>query len=189
MVKEEDTNKYTWYNIDNKEDNMEEKKNNNTLTTVVITILVILVLGLGGFIGYDKLINKTDNESNTTTESKECDCPEIVEEEKGKCPFTKVDSSYVLTDQDKDDIIESLSIDNADSKEYIKKTMRVENLSYDSYYIRINFETAPPTPYSETGSGALIIKVNGKFKVLDVGTSFSYDTATIMDDILARLCK
>ena len=163
----------------------EEKKSNNTVIAVVITILVMLVIGLGGFIGYDKLINKTDTESTTTNnESKGCDCPEVVEEEKGKCPFTKLDSSYVLTDQDRDEIIESLS-HFSDDLTLIKDSIKVVNHSENNYYLYIHFET---TPKIDGVGAALIMKVNGKFKVIDTSTSHSYDTMKIKDDFLETIC-
>ncbi len=39
---------------------MEERKNNSVVTAVIITVLVMVVLGLIGFIVYDRVINKTD---------------------------------------------------------------------------------------------------------------------------------
>lgn len=42
---------------------MEERRNSNVGFAVLITVLVMLVLGMGGFIIYDKVINKT-NEPN-----------------------------------------------------------------------------------------------------------------------------
>lgn len=42
---------------------MEERKNNNVVIAVVITVLVMIVLGLVGFIVYDKVITKTDEPS------------------------------------------------------------------------------------------------------------------------------
>lgn len=44
------------------------EKKNNTIITVVITLLVVAVLGLGGFIVYDKVINKGDNKTNSNTQ-------------------------------------------------------------------------------------------------------------------------
>ncbi len=168
---------------------MEEKKNNNTLTTVVITILVILVLGLGGFIGYDKLINKTDNESNTTTESKECDCPEIVEEEKGKCPLTKFDASYTLTDADKEEIIDAIV---ANSTYYKREDITTDMLrnnpeSNKEYYISVELAVDPdniaPALY-------FISKVNGKFKVVLYGANGVLKSITdVMSSTLDGICS
>ena len=39
-------------------------KNNNTALAVIITLLVVIILGLVGFIIYDKVINKDTNEPN-----------------------------------------------------------------------------------------------------------------------------
>ena len=47
---------------------MEERKNNTGLV-VLVTVLVMLVLGMGGFIVYDKVINKT-NEPSTGENNK-----------------------------------------------------------------------------------------------------------------------
>lgn len=46
-----------------------EERNNNTGLIVLITVLIMLVLGLVGFIVYDKVINKT-NEPNTGENNK-----------------------------------------------------------------------------------------------------------------------
>jgi len=43
---------------------MEYQKNNNTGIIITITVLVMLVLGLIGFIVYDKVINKTNEPNN-----------------------------------------------------------------------------------------------------------------------------
>ena len=167
-----------------------EKKSNNTVIAVVITILVMLVIGLGGFIGYDKLINKTDTESTTTkNESKECDCPEVVEEEKGKCPFTKLDSSYVLTDQDRDEIIEALDKLNAGftKDKIIKESIKVVNHSENNYRLYLTIDMIPE-PETNNSFGALAIKVNGKFQVLDAGSGYDSEELKSLDYYLNQIC-
>lgn len=42
---------------------MEERNNNSVVTAVIVTVLVMIVLGLVGFIVYDKVINKTNEPS------------------------------------------------------------------------------------------------------------------------------
>lgn len=49
--------------MEKEEVSMEERKNNSVVMAVIITVLVMIVLGLVGFIFYDKIINKT-NEPN-----------------------------------------------------------------------------------------------------------------------------
>ncbi len=48
---------------------MEERRNSNTGLVVLVTVLVMLVLGMGAFIVYDKVINKT-NEPSTEENNK-----------------------------------------------------------------------------------------------------------------------
>lgn len=58
---------------------MEERKNNSVVMAVIITILVMVVLGLIGFIVYDKVINKTnepnmeENNNESSNENKDTD--------------------------------------------------------------------------------------------------------------------
>ena len=170
-----------------------EKKSNNTVIAVVITILVMLVIGLGGFIGYDKLINKTDTESTTTknesNESKECDCPEVVEEEKGKCPLTKFDSSYTLTDEDKEEILDAIVSYSSDLKrENINKNMLTHYAtSNNTYYTIVSLAIDPdniaPVTY-------FVVKVNGKFKIaLYGGNGLLQEYVDEMANILEGLCN
>ena len=168
---------------------MEEKKNNNTLTTVVITILVMLVLGLGGFIGYDKLINKTDNESNTTTESKECDCPEVVEEEKGKCPLTKFDNSFTLTDADKEEIKNAISsYHNVVNGEINKDLIKLGPVSSNGYHINVILDSN-----AEIGGTQIffyVSQVNGKYKIIGGGGSGDIkEEYNRMIDTLDAICS
>lgn len=80
---------------------MEERKNNTGLV-VLITVLVMLVLGMGAFIIYDKVINKTnepttgensnnENDSNTNT-------TQVVDIEKIKAEVSKVMSFNQLNE-------------------------------------------------------------------------------------------
>lgn len=70
---------------------MEERKNNTGLI-ILITVLVMLVLGLVGFIVYDKVINKDDNElSNGKTN------PDINESENSAIKQLALDDMLVTT--------------------------------------------------------------------------------------------
>ena len=151
-----------------------EKKSNNTVMTIVIVVLALLVIGLGGFIGYDKLINKTDTESTTTknesNESKECDCPEVVEEEKGKCPLTKFDDSFSLTDEAREEIVDSIVATYSYKRESIsKERLRLTAISKNGYHINVVLEGDPTI--GDNDAFFYVSQVNGKYKVIGGGGS------------------
>ncbi len=79
---------------------MEERKNNNTGLIVLVTVLVMLVLGLVGFIVYDKIL-KDANEPN-------------VEENNNEETNNKLDES----DLDEKETIENVSLSDEDKINY-----------------------------------------------------------------------
>lgn len=95
---------------------MEERKNNTGLV-VLVTVLVMLVLGLGGFIVYDKVINNTnepnsgennDVENNDSNENIDNE----VEENKQANRGYKVGDKITLTDSSVWYVMEDSSTDN-----------------------------------------------------------------------------
>ena len=101
---------------------MEERKNNTGLI-VLITVLVILVLGMGGFIIYDKVINKTNEsdieENNSETQNTEDDLV-VRKSYKVGDEVELADSSiwYVISNsEDTENFVSLLSSDNI-NKDY-----------------------------------------------------------------------
>ena len=171
---------------------MENERRSNTGTAVVITVLVMLVLGMGCFIGYDKFINKDNKsyeiehntpEENNTTIQKE-DCPEI---KKGECPLTKFDSSYVLTDSDKEEILDAIdAFGSGFSRSGIDvATLNVSKISDSSYFINVVFNDSN----NMNKYFASIAKVNGAFKVLIAGSGDTAEGRSTMKYTLERICS
>lgn len=98
-----------------------EERNNNTGLVVLVTVLVMLVLGMGAFIIYDKVINKT-NEPNTEENNKVDNTEENndsnenidneAEEDKQTNVAYKVGDKVTLTDSSVWHVIEDSSTDN-----------------------------------------------------------------------------
>lgn len=59
---------------------MEERKNSNIGLAVLITVLVMLVLGLSGFIVYDKVIKQESNSNNTSNIVENNEQTDIIED-------------------------------------------------------------------------------------------------------------
>ena len=103
------------------------------------------------------------------------------------CPLTKFNSTYVLTETDKEQIIASLETLNAGfTKEIIDiNTMIISHVSDSGYYLNVKFDTIPKT----SGTYASIAKVNNKFKVLHVGSGDTNDGVKRMEYTLIRICR
>ena len=88
-----------------------EKDQKSTGVYVVVIILCLLVLGLGGFIVYDKVLSKNDNSNKSSTEKTE----------------TKTNSLVSKLDKDKDWVY---------AAEYEKKvTVDYYDLNRERYYL------------------------------------------------------
>lgn len=172
-----------------------EKKNGKGLVFITI-IFAILVLLLGGYIVYDKILNKNNTsttEQNSNNEINEKNKVENSEEQtetekiKGECPLTKIDANYVLTDVDKEEIMESLESLNAGfTKQSVDiDSFAISSISEDGYYFNLKFDCTPNT--SETF--AEVVKINNKFKVLVAGSGDTTDGIKRMEDTLNRICS
>lgn len=175
---------------------MEVEKNKSKGSVVVIVILTILVIALGGYIGYDKFLNKNNtstteenskNETNTKNKVQNSEEEIKTEKVKGECPLTKFDRNYVLTDVDKEEIIESLeSLDVGFAKQNIDiDSLAISMISEDGYYFNVKFDCIPNTG----GTFAEVVKVNNKFKVLNAGSGDTTDGIRRMEDTLRRICS
>ena len=174
---------------------METKKKNGSV--VAIVILLILVIILGGYIGYDKFLNKdtinsteetSTNEINNTENETDDIKNEITNTKtNGECPLTKFDNTYVLTDTDKEDIMNSLESLNAGfTKEVVDiNTFSISTIGNSGYYINVKFDCNPKT----SDTYASVAKVNGKFKVLTAGSGDTVDGVKRMESTLEKICK
>ncbi len=145
---------------------------------------------VGGYIGYDKFLNKDSrNITEENSKNKIQNSEEIIKAEKVKeeCPLTKFDRNYVLTEMDKEEIIESLeSLDAGFTKQNIDiDSLTISMISEDGYYFNVKFDCTPNT--GETF--AEVVKVNNKFKVLNAGSGDTTDGIRRMEDTLKRICS
>ncbi|MBQ8472405.1 MAG: hypothetical protein IJ501_02765 [Bacilli bacterium] len=122
-----------------------EKKKNNLIPIVII--LIVLVLGLGGFIVYDKVLKNDANNSNTNytlnvlksdisycNSNNDNTCKDVVytiKTETSDATFVKSDNGFILYDDN------GLKIYNAKTKEI--KNIDLEN-NYIDYNLYLNNE-------------------------------------------------
>ena len=76
-------------------DSKKEDKPSNKGTIILIVLLILLVLGLGGYICYDKFIAKKPETNNTETKTKEKNGEKNPEEEKTDEESSKVDEKLL----------------------------------------------------------------------------------------------
>ena len=165
---------------------MEREKNSNGGLVVAIVVLTIGIVGLlafiifGGSINFDK--NKS-TENNNVAEVKDSNKEEKV---KGECSLTKFDSSYVLTDEDKDEIISSIESFGVYTKDTIdKNSLVIKAVSDSGYAVNVAFDAIPNT----CGSFAKVVKVNGKLKTIFAGCGTIVDIDSTIEDTLKAICK
>lgn len=184
----------------------EEKEERNHV--LLITVLIIALLVVFFFLGYaiggvrttKDVMNKAEEEKETIKE-KENEKEEVVEkmqeesQEKvtkeqiaddelvvkiGECPFYKFGDNYVLSDSEKDEIIETLDVVNIHVD---KSTLEVGYTK--NYYITINFLTIENVGSPLT---AILYKVNQKYKYHSHGSAFTKDYVDQLDTILNHIC-
>ena len=144
---------------------MEEKVNNqqnSSSNKAIIIVLVLIILGLLGFMVYDKFLQK-DTKPGTNTQEKDCNCPKCEECQKcEECPKCTNNSTTTTSNLgEKVTSIKKLSLSTSN---------QVIKIGEKSYKIRINDE------------GELIVDDN---KALSVhGDSFSPFTVYLTDKFL-----
>ena len=165
---------------------MENKKGNSLLIAVII-VLLLIVGGLGSYIFFgigNKEESSTSTVNNSQQQSVENNKVEEVKEEKGECPLTKFDSSYVLNDEDKEELLETVegvSKENIDTNSF-----KITGVSETGYYIAVKFDTNPKT--GDTFGFAA--RVNGKLKFISsIGSGTTNWHTMILDDALPRICS
>ena len=163
-------------------------ENKSTGKIVAIVILSLLVVALGGYIVYDKFFVTEDSKKQCITTIEETTEQEETVEEKipGECPLTKLDTTYVLTDTDKEDIMSSLEALNAGFTRDVvdTTTFRITTISESGYFMNVSFECNPNT----SATYASVAKVNDKFKVLTAGSGDTVDGIQRMNYTLERIC-
>ena len=165
---------------------METKKNNGFL----IGIIVVLLLVVGGLVSYILFGGNGKEEekvaaNNTTPPVVQEEIKEEVKEEKvkGECPLAKFDSSYTLTEEDRNELIQILTSKNY---QFDKDSLKVTNISETGYYIYVSFDAIPKT----SDTFGFVARVNGKLKFISAIGSGTTDYHTMaLDDALERMCS
>lgn len=151
---------------------MENNKKNSS--TVVIIILGILVIVLGGYIGYDKLIAKDNNSNSDTVENTN-------NEDKNKDNTIEKDIEYVFDENkiyNKDDTYKYKVSDKNDFTRFIKDTdngIIVNDTSNNiTYEISKKYKTHLETTIFKGGPGmddykAILLNEDGTIEYLKYG--------------------
>lgn len=165
---------------------MDRKNNKNNRSFNAITILSILVVLLTAYIGFDIFFSK----NNTNNYNKDNTNNEVSKSEddikKGECPLTKINSDYILTDTDKEEIMESLESLNAGftNQNIDVNSLTIDTISESGYYFNVKFNDT-----NKSELFAYIVKVNNKLKVLNAGSGDSIDGVKRMEYTLKRICS
>ena len=171
-----------------------EKKTNKGLISLVVA-LTIIVLGLGGYIVYDKVLNidKNNKEANVkkcknnedATEEKSIE-DNTVEQDTATCALYKFDSNYQLTDSDKEQIVASINkMEGMGNEKVDASTINVTKRS--NYILYITFETVNKTGNYEFGG--IVFKVNKTFKAYTIGSGYDSDQIKHLEYTLSRICS
>jgi len=164
---------------------MEEKRNNKGYIIVIILLFILVVL-LGGYIGYDKLMN--NNERPTNLEEETSNNEFTTAPVKGECPLKKFDGSYVLTDADKEEIMQSLETLNAGFTREVVDLNSMKIISGDngtSYVHTVQFTSL----INGDKLVASIMIVNDKFKVETAGSGFDIEVEKYKSHLINRICS
>lgn len=164
---------------------MEKNKGNKGLVGLVV-VLIIMVLGLGGYIVYDKVLDK-DKETRQVQEVSEPIVQPTEESTKPEsCALYKFDKDYQLTENDKKEIAESIENMKAMNNEKVDiNTIKVTEV--EDYYLFTALETI-----SKEGNykfGALVFKVNNKFKCYTFGSGYTKEQLDRLDYTFSRICS
>ncbi len=150
---------------------------NKKVTIILVLVAVAIIAFLGGFALKDVI-----------APPKEKECPKQVvdnciekepEIEKGACPLEKFDSNFTLSDTDIEEIT------NAVKEEGITtvKNLHLGTVAENGYYFFVSWED------EGSGQGAIITKVNGKYKILNYGSGYVSEDIIKMSSTLERICK
>lgn len=163
---------------------MEEKKKSNVGLIILVVVLLLACVGMGVFIfiNKDKLTAKENTsqihekeESKNTTET---------EVQKGECPLYKFEQSYALTEEDKQDIADSIeSMDSFGNGKINVSSITITNI--DNYLMTVSFNVEG----SPDKLMAQVYKVNQKFKVETFGSGTTKEDIESLTKTLSRICS
>lgn len=163
---------------------MEEKKKSNVGLIILVVVLLLACAGMGVFIfiNKDKLTAKESTsqiqekeESKNTTET---------EVQKGACPLYKFEQSYALTEEDKQDIADSIeSMDSFGNGKIDVSSITITNI--DNYLMTVSFNAEGSTDKLM----AHVYKVNQKFKVETFGSGTTKEDIESLTKTLSRICS
>ena len=109
-----------------------ERENNNTALAVIITLLVVIILGLVGFIVYDKVIKDTNEPNNNVTDNNNTtDQSDNENNEQGRVAY-QIGDKVTLTDSSTWHVIKN----SADTEDFVS-LLSSENIN-KYYTVTIN---------------------------------------------------
>ena len=193
-----------------------ESKNKNSILIIIIAILSVLVIILGAFIYYDKVIKKDNNimvkEKCSVSETKpeENEIKDDVEDQNKETNNTN--QSNNISTNEKNNIVKKydrvIPDDNCPltifddnyiltdtDKEQIVTSLESLNAGFNRDIIDINSFSGTymnvrfDTNPKTSNTFASVTKINGSFKVLIAGSGDTAEGASRMESTLIRLCK
>lgn len=151
---------------------------NKKVTIILVLVAVAIIAFLGGFALKDVIAPLKEKECPKAVVVDNCieKEPEI---EKGACPLEKFDSNFTLSDTDIEEITNILKEEGITTI----KNLQLAVVSNNGYYFNVKWED------EGSGQGAIITKVNGKYKILNYGSGYVREDIIKMSSTLERICK
>ncbi len=175
--------------------NENEKKSNKVLVIILIIVLMIAFAGLGYFFGKDQSQKNTikylsESKNDTKKEEKETETIDTNETniKKGECPLTKFSTEYVFTEDEMDEIQETIETEmkKSGAPSFELKDLSIKNQNYD-YLISVRYDIE-----NNPGSGplsAILFKVNQQYKIYLYGTETTTDKLEELNNTLTKICS
>lgn len=163
---------------------MEEKKKSNVGLIILVVILLLACVGMGAFIFVNKdKLNAKENISQIQ-DNEESKSVTETEVQKGECPLYKFEQSYALTEEDKQDIVDSIeSMDSFGNGKINVSSITITNI--DNYLMTVSFNAEGSTDKLM----AQVYKVNQKFKVETFGSGTTKEDIESLTKTLSRICS
>ena len=163
---------------------MEEKKKSNVGLIILVVVLLLACAGMGVFIFINK--DKLTAKENTSQIQEKAESKNTTETEvqKGACPLYKFEQSYALTEEDKQDIADSIeSMDSFGNGKIDVSSITITNI--DNYLMTVSFNAEGSTDKLM----AQVYKVNQKFKVETFGSGTTKEAIESLTKTLSRICS
>lgn len=163
---------------------MEEKKKSNIGLIILVVLLLLACVGMGAFIFFNK--DKLTAKENTSQIQEKAESKNTTETEvqKGACPLYKFEQSYALTEEDKQDIVDSIeSMDSFGNGKVDVSSITITNI--DNYLMTVSFNAEGSTDKLM----AQVYKVNQKFKVETFGSGTTKEDIESLTKTLSRICS